>query len=259
MVRSSSGRAFLNNFLDCFRCCGNNGRDRSGDYVLQPLNLFNPRAQTSVNQLLEAASAAREAVYARLGELEPLALTHSSDTALVGTPRWPAQRQAFRVIKRADDTAIIVSDGLSDAFDDLQSEGNVSGFGLEFFVVTPQAELGSSLSEIKQSVAFQLLYTVCSLAAGHGGIRTIIDDMELLSTEAEGVSDAIPEAHRAAHVNRASRVGALLGLKETHGTDSPESELLELTKNHCALYSCIKEGAHLANHIESDQNTKRWG
>lgn len=37
--------------------------------------------------------------------------------------------------------------------------------------------------------------------------------MKLLSTEAEGVNVAIPEADRPTLVNSAGRVGALLGLK----------------------------------------------
>ena len=49
--------------------------------------------------------------------------------------------------------------------------------------------------------------------AGHGSIKSILDDMKLLSTEAEGVNLAIPEADRPLLVNSAGRVGALLGLK----------------------------------------------
>lgn len=38
--------------------------------------------------------------------------------------------------------------------------------------------------------------------------------MKLLSTEAEGVNEAIPEAQRSSLVNSHGRVGALLGLQE---------------------------------------------
>ena len=55
--------------------------------------------------------------------------------------------------------------------------------------------------------------TYCSFA-GHGGIRAIMDDMKLLSTEAEGVREAIPEEHRRSLVNSSERVGALLGLQD---------------------------------------------
>lgn len=51
--------------------------------------------------------------------------------------------------------------------------------------------------------------------AGHGSIKSILDDMKLLSTEAEGVNVAIPEADRPMLVNSAGRVGALLGLKSS--------------------------------------------
>ncbi len=53
--------------------------------------------------------------------------------------------------------------------------------------------------------------------AGHGSIRSILDDMKLLSTEAEGVNVAIPEA---------DRVGALLGLKPLEpGNQNQNTEL----------------------------------
>ena len=42
----------------------------------------------------------------------------------------------------------------------------MNGFGLEFFIETPAEEIGSSLTDIKKSWQFQLLYTVSQLAAG---------------------------------------------------------------------------------------------
>lgn len=78
----------------------------------------------------------------------------------------------------------------------------------------PHQEIGHAPSEIKKSWPFQLLYTISQLAAGHGGIRNIIDDMHLLSTEAEGVQEVIPQDHKRTHVNGAGRVGALLGLSD---------------------------------------------
>ena len=41
-----------------------------------------------------------------------------------------------------------------------------------------------------------------------------MDDMKLLSTEAEGVNEAIPEDQRKSLVNAQGRVGALLGLQD---------------------------------------------
>ena len=39
--------------------------------------------------------------------------------ALLGGPKWPALRQAFRVVKRSNGNVIMASDGLSDPFDDM--------------------------------------------------------------------------------------------------------------------------------------------
>ena len=61
-------------------------------------------------------------------------------------------------------------------------------------------------------------------AAGHGNIRAILEDMKLLSTEAEGVSEAIPEESRPRLVNAAGRVGALLGLQAPPAPPAADGE-----------------------------------
>lgn len=233
MGRLDTERSILGNLFGCFKCCGSTKNEHlASDHVLQPLNLFNPgRQTTSIDQLVEDSRAARKRLYQKLGSLQDFALTEAAQVPpLVGAPRWPSQnKQNFLVIKRSNSNVIIVSDGLSDPFDDLQADANVNGWGLEFFVETTAAEIGNTASEIKASWQFQLLYTVCSLAAGHGGIRHIIDDMQLLSTEAEGVSEAIPEEGRKGHVNRAARVGALLGLTDTQPS-SPTCEYICISR-----------------------------
>ncbi|KAL6767646.1 hypothetical protein ACKKBF_B36065 [Auxenochlorella protothecoides x Auxenochlorella symbiontica] len=204
----------VNRFVSFFRCC-TNGNEPNGDQYLQPLNLFNPRSGVSVEDLVEQSSAAREKLWSSLGTLEPFALSQNLSAAAATGPKWPALQQSFRLIHRPNGSVLLVSDGLSDPFDDVQeSGGNVNGYSLEFFIETPASELGTSPADVKASWQFQLLFTVSQLAAGHGSIRSIIDDMELLSTEAEGVAEAVPEAARGAHVNRAGRVGALLGLHD---------------------------------------------
>jgi hypothetical protein len=50
-----------------------------------------------------------------------------------------------------------------------------------------------------------------------------MDDMKLLSTEAEGVNEAIPEEQRKALVNAAGRVGALLGLQSPPQSSAPSA------------------------------------
>jgi len=184
---------------------------------------------TSLDELLDRTAAAREALWRSLGELEPLVLRAlpggggggggAPGGSSSAGPRWPAGRCAFRLIRRpATGTVILATDGLSDPFDDLTlGDGNVNGFGLEFYIEAPGAELpggaGGSVSDAKTAWQFQLLYTVAQLAAGHGGIRAVMDDLALLSTEAEGVAPCLPPGAAPALVNPAGRVGALLGLK----------------------------------------------
>ena len=57
-----------------------------------------------------------------------------------------------------------------------------------------------------------------------------MDDMKLLSTEAEGVNEAIAEEHRKALVNGAGRVGALLGLQSPqNGSSAPAADAEDST------------------------------
>ncbi|KDD71835.1 hypothetical protein H632_c4319p0 [Helicosporidium sp. ATCC 50920] len=166
---------------------------------------------------MDQSATCRERTWKQLGTVEPFSLTQTPGGASVSLsePRWPALRENFRVIRRPNGNVLLVSDGLSDPFDDFHDGGgNVNGFSLEFYVETPAEEIGSTVTEIRRSWQFQLLHTVGQLAAGHGSIRSIIDEMGLLSTEAEGVTDAVPAHARALLVNSAGRVGALLGLQD---------------------------------------------
>ncbi len=48
-------------------------------------------------------------------------------------------------------------------------DGNVNGFGLEFYIETPGNEIAETIHDVKKSWQFQLLYTVSQLAAGNAG------------------------------------------------------------------------------------------
>ena len=104
--------------MGLFCCCGSRGYQNADTY-LQPLNIFQPRSTASLEELLEKSSKAREQCWESLGSLEPLVLSHLINPALNGGPKWPALRQSFRLIRRADGNVLLVSDGLSDPFDDV--------------------------------------------------------------------------------------------------------------------------------------------
>ena len=100
-----------------FGCCLPNRND--DEFSLQPLTLFQRTNTASMEEILEASSHAREECWQQIGTLEPLVLSHLVNPALMGGPRWPAMRQAFRVVRRPNGNVIIASDGLSDPFDDI--------------------------------------------------------------------------------------------------------------------------------------------
>jgi len=214
--------------LSCFSCCfGEDSKYTEND--LQPLTLFNPStSQVSIDHLVGRSQEARANTYRKIGRLHDFILEEDTTTLPPNVPSWPSTRQRFRVIHRAkSNTLILVSDGLSDPFDDLDEDANINGYGLEFFIETPVSEIGLDVAEIKSSWQYQLLFTVCSMAAGHGGIRQILDHMELLSTEAEGVGESIPSSSKADVVNQDSRVGALLGLSDVSTLSSRIPKMID--------------------------------
>ena len=104
---------------DLFCGCCSGQRYQNADTYLQPLNIFQPRSAASLEELLEKSSKAREQCWESLGSLEPLVLSHLINPALNGGPKWPALRQSFRLIRRPNGNVLLVSDGLSDPFDDV--------------------------------------------------------------------------------------------------------------------------------------------
>lgn len=69
---------------------------------------------------MEQSSAAREKLWSSLGTLEPFALSQNLSAAAATGPKWPALQQSFRLIHRPNGSVLLVSDGLSDPFDDVQ-------------------------------------------------------------------------------------------------------------------------------------------
>lgn len=102
----------------CCCCCGRN-RYHKADSHLQPLNIFPTRHGASLEELLERSRRARDDLLKRLGGLEQLQLTQPSSPGFGERPKWPAQQQSFKLVRRPHGTVLLVSDGLSDPFDDV--------------------------------------------------------------------------------------------------------------------------------------------
>jgi hypothetical protein len=141
----------------------------------------------------------RDAAYATLGSVSKDVLAPIIGPLLLGGPMWP-QRPQWRVITRKT-TTIIISDGLSDCFDD-----GSPGFGLEVMMEAPTAELGAKtdIGVIGQTWLFAAVQELSGVVAGHGGVRELFEELGAISVEVNG--DAFPSTLR----NGEGRVGVLL-------------------------------------------------
>ena len=63
-----------------------------------------------------------------------------------------------------------------------------------------------------------------------------MDDMTLLSTEAEGVNDTIPEDFKPSHVNGAGRVGALLGLTDDGSPSGMTNHRVQYSRENYVMF-----------------------
>ncbi|MBK8234105.1 MAG: hypothetical protein IPK74_00980 [Deltaproteobacteria bacterium] len=141
-----------------------------------------------------AATQARASVWASLGRVEPEPLTMLPGPLARVSARWPSTPR-WRVI-RAPRGTILVSDGLSDPWDD---EHGV-GLGLELWIGST-----SPLPLVIGSWAEAAIQAVSVTVASHGTVRTMIDTLGPLSIEIDGRAFA-PAARTAS-----GRVGLLLG------------------------------------------------
>jgi hypothetical protein len=153
---------------------------------------------TAHEKLCEGVYAARDAMWASLGKVDPYVLAHIINPTFMGGPRWPALRQAFRLVRR-NRGLLVASDGLSDPSD--EKKGSRTGFGLEVY-----AETRDKVGEPRASWLFQLVWQVSQLAAGRGGFDDLLDEMGIRSTEVRGVSAP------AKLINEHGRVGVLLNV-----------------------------------------------
>lgn len=126
--------------------------------------------------LLQRIYEARDKYCATLGEVSPDVLAPIVNPSFMGGPTWPNLRQAWQVIHRGSST-IIISDGLSDPFEDKDDPN--TGFGLEILVESAD----SVPEEIHTSWLFKMVDQVSQQCAHHGGVRDLIDRAGLLSLE----------------------------------------------------------------------------
>lgn len=147
----------------------------------------------------------RNEYWEAIGKLDPDVIAHLINPAFMGGPKWPSLRQAFATIRQPERT-IIASDGLSDPYDDMEtntSNAPYNGFGLEVYV------MGEPISgQVHTTWEFQLAYQAAQLMASHGNVVGLLDEMTYITTEFYDVD--VPKEF----VNADGRVGAILGLPD---------------------------------------------
>jgi hypothetical protein len=144
---------------------------------------------------LRQVDASREAVWRTLGELEAEAII----PIIPGGPAWPGHRQAWRIIHREGGRTLLVTDGLSDPFSELEQPS--LGFGLELAL-----EIDEPVKDARGNWALQLLQRVADEVAEHEWVRKAAL-AGLLSMEVSGKGMPV------SLVTEEGRVGVLLGVQ----------------------------------------------
>lgn len=163
----------------------------------------------------------RDQFWASVGLVEPDLLSHLVSPGLIGGPAWPTTRQAYRVVRRADGSTLIATDGLSDPFDDGGEEEEasaVNGFELELFAESADLPAGTAgapgdIAPLAGSWLLELVRNVAGTVAQAGGIAGHLDRHGVLSMEIPGVSSstAISAQLPARYVTADDALGILIG------------------------------------------------
>lgn len=156
---------------------------------------------TQRETLSEVTSATLTKAWATWGAVDDDVLTHLVNPAFMGGPKWPALRQAYRIVRRPGGV-LVASDGLSEPFDD-EEPPRVNGVQLEVFGTSADAK-----TPAQEQVVFNAVWNLAQLCA-EADVAERLDELGVISTE---LHLEMPESHHAKFVNDAGRTGALIGL-----------------------------------------------
>lgn len=158
-------------------------------------------------KLLLASFDARTAAWSQWGRVDSDVLGHLVNPTFMGGPRWPALRQAFRIVRR-ETSILVASDGLSDPFEDDDDPGVAleNGFGVELYAAS-----SDGIDQVVGSWLLGLVWQVSQFAADRGDLLELLGEYDVLSTELHNVQ--LPSEFAPRFVNAAGRVGVLLGMR----------------------------------------------
>ena len=128
------------------------------------------------NNLYEQTLEARDKLYSTFGKGDSDVLAPIVNPAFQGGAMWPALRQAFNIIRR-DNSTIIISNGLSDPFDDYEEKN--SGFEIEVMAETKQ----KIEDDISSSWLAKLVYRVSQEVAHNNQIKDFVEQYNVVTME----------------------------------------------------------------------------
>lgn len=148
-------------------------------------------------EMQEKGFEAREIVFASLGDLDSDVMSPLINPAFMGGPAWPSFRQSWRIIRKPNST-IVVSDGLSDPF---ENEKIPLGYKIEVCAEAPEL-----YEDVRSSWLFDLVFQVSQLIAYYGNVYEMLEEKyKTLSTVVSVMG--MPEEWE----NEDGKVGVLLG------------------------------------------------
>ena len=127
----------------------------------------------------------------------------------MGGPKWPSLRQAHIGIK-TDNHTIIATDGLSDPYDDYDSNDDVkhyNGIGLELYMICDIKF--KDISEIIESWQFSVLRQLSSTAAANPNLADLLEQYQYMSISIN--ANGLPTEY----IDDNGSAGVLLGLENT--------------------------------------------
>ena len=142
---------------------------------------------------------ARERFWKSLGELDPDCLSPLMNPSLMGGPKWPDMRQAWRVIRKPTST-IIASDGLSDPF---EGKDGSTGFKIELAAEAPLRL--DTFEAVRSSWLFDMVFQASQLVAHHRNVYGLLQQYRTLSTVVN--VGGVPGEY----LNSSGKVGILVG------------------------------------------------
>ncbi len=125
----------------------------------------------------------REDAYRQMGTLAEAVLAPVLSPIFTGGSSWPAGRPQYRIIKTPVST-VVISDGLSDCFEDEDQGIQRNGYGLECYM---EFRGSLTMADFQRHFVHDVLAQVTQTAIRHGGLVGLLEKSGAVSMQISGV------------------------------------------------------------------------